>query len=119
VLTFSEVALNTEIALLIQIVFFGSIFGAISGIYHRVRKWRGDPCGPKGKTVVRGLCIVLVIVYGLAAIWQVNATDSRALWDAIALGAGYGALRVLGTALVFRGVRRMIAGKVVASGTTA
>lgn len=88
--TFSEVALNTEIALLIQIVFFGSIFGAITGIYHQVCKWGGDPRGPKGKTVVRGLCIVLVIVYGLAAIWRVKASDSRALWGAVTLGAGYG-----------------------------
>ena len=54
-LTFSEVALNTEIAVVIQIVFFGLIFGAINGIYHRVCKWRGDPRGPKGKTVARGL----------------------------------------------------------------
>ena len=117
--TFSEVALNTEIALLIQVVFFGSIFGAISAIYHRVCKWRGDPRGPRGKTVVRGLCILLVIVYGPAAIWQVKATDSRALWGAVALGAGYGALRVLGTALVFRSVRRLTAGKLVASEATA
>jgi len=34
-------------------------------------------------------------------------------------GAGYGALRVLGTALMFRGVRRLIAGKLVASEATA
>ena len=72
-----------EIARVIQIVLFGSIFGAISGIYHRVCMWRGDPRGPKGKTVVRGLCIVLVIAYGLAAIWQANATD-RAFWGAVA-----------------------------------
>lgn len=114
-MTLAEAALNSAVVTMIQIVFFGLVFGGISGIYHRVCNLRGRPHGPVGKTVVRWLCIVVVIACGLATVGHLNANPGNwALGGAFAIGVGYGVLRVFGTALVFHGVRRLIAGKVIA-----
>jgi hypothetical protein len=107
----SEVALNTEIALLIQIVFFETIFGAISAR----RSLR-----PKGQN-----CCARAVYRAGHCLWSGRHMAGQRDLIAGLCGArsrsapAYGALRVLGTALVFRGVRRLIAGKLVASDATA
>lgn len=59
--------------------------------------------------------LVIVLLFGLEAMGHLQQFNGRTMLVAFALGACYGPLRVTGTALVFRGVRRLIAGKIAES----
>jgi hypothetical protein len=78
----------------------------------RVPEW-----GQRPLTEVGSYKIVIVFLSGLAADGQYSsaAAGGRALLITFLLGAGYAALRVLGTAIVFRRVRYLIAGRIDAS----
>jgi hypothetical protein len=108
-------AVETLAAGQIQVVCFGVLFGVISGLYHRLLIARGRPRGPENKTAVRRLCIVVVLLFGLAGTGQWSASSGHAVLIGFAFGAGYGALRVLGTAIVFRRIRYLLAGQIEVS----
>jgi hypothetical protein len=108
----SDAAIEMLAALQVQILGFGLLFGAASGLYHKRLIRRGHPRGLASKPVLGRLCIGIGFLFGLSGIGQLSVSSGPAMLIAFAVGAGYGVVRVLGTVIVFRRVRYLIAGHI-------